>query len=135
MPMLLNLEPIWILLFSPVILSLPHPHFVRLNSSHSVITMTSERTYPLALHAWGTYDNRITVKTTAGDAIAHFPVPFIASGGDNTWRYVLEAVNQLVVLEHRHLGVIKDDVGQILDLDGVPSKGTYLYEQNGVSFR
>jgi hypothetical protein len=95
--------------------------------------MTSERTYPLAIHAWATYDDRITVKTATGEAIAHFPVPFIASGGDNTWRYVLGAVDQLVIPDCRHLGLIKDDAGQIVDLDGVPKRGTYVYEQNGRS--
>lgn len=127
------LIPLSILMFL-----LLNPSFV-LNSStlvpHRHHTMTSERTYPLAIHAWDTYENRITVKTMVGESIAHFPVPFIASGGDNTWRYVLEAVNLLVVPDCRHPGLIKDNVGQIMALDGVPSRGTYVYEQHGVSVR
>ncbi|KAL0240172.1 hypothetical protein I308_106720 [Cryptococcus tetragattii IND107] len=93
--------------------------------------MASERTYQLAVHAWNTYHDTVAIQSNTGLAIAFFPVPFIRNRGDNTWRYVLQVVNQLVESHAPHIGVIKNLEGEVLDSEAAPLSGTYLYEQTG----
>ncbi|KIR31328.1 hypothetical protein L804_06632 [Cryptococcus deuterogattii 2001/935-1] len=93
--------------------------------------MASERTYQLAVHAWNTYHDTVAIQSNTGVAIAFFPVPFIRNGGDNTWRYVLQVVNQLVESHAPHIGVIKNLEGEVLDSEAAPLSGTYVYEQTG----
>jgi hypothetical protein len=95
--------------------------------------MALERTYQLAVHAWGTYHDAITIQSISGSTIALFPVPFIRAGGNNTWRYVLEVVNQLIEPDPNHCGVLKVDAEEVLDLDAAPSSGVYVYVQQGSS--
>lgn len=95
--------------------------------------MASERTYQLAVHAWNAYHDSVAIQSNTGVAIAFFPVPFIRNGGDNTWRYVLQVVNQLVESHAPHIGVIKNLEGEVLDSEAAPLSGTYVYEQTGQS--
>jgi hypothetical protein len=67
-----------------------------------------------------------------GSTIALFPVPFVETGGDNTWQYVLDVVNQLVEPAPQHPGAIKNAAGEVLNPDAAPSSGTYLFEQQGL---
>jgi hypothetical protein len=95
--------------------------------------MASERTYQLAVHAWNTYHDAITIQSIDGSTIALLPVPFIRTGGNNTWRYVLEVVHQLIEPDPQHPGMLKDHAGAVLDLEAAPVSGVYLYAQQGSS--
>lgn len=103
---------------------------ISLNYPHET---AMERTYQLAVHAWNTYHDAITIRSIDGSTIALFPVPFIRTGGNNTWRFVLEVVNQLIDPDPRHPGVLKDDAGGVLDLEAAPLSGVYLYARQGSS--
>ncbi|KIR50679.1 hypothetical protein I315_06886 [Cryptococcus gattii Ru294] len=84
--------------------------------------------YELAVDSW-TDTESIEITSTSNSRIASFPLSFIQTGGDNTWRYVLKVVDQLVKKDSDQLGVIIDAHGMAVSLDDAPSSGLYHYEQ------
>lgn len=84
--------------------------------------------YELAVDTWTNTDS-IEITSTSNSRIASFPLSFIQTGGDNTWRYVLKVVDQLVEKDSDQLGVIIDTHGVAVNLDDAPSSGLYYYEQ------
>jgi hypothetical protein len=77
------------------------------------------KTYPLALDLWD--DTRI----------ATFPIEFVQRGGDNTWRFVLKIVQELLESQSGSLPVLKDLDGGLLDLNQAPWAGTFSFEHVG----
>ncbi|OWT37221.1 hypothetical protein C362_05351 [Cryptococcus neoformans Bt1] len=84
--------------------------------------------YELAVDTWTDTDS-IEITSTSNLRIASFPLSFVQTGGDNTWRYVLEVVGQLVEKDSDQLDVIMDEHGVAVSLDDAPSSGMYHYEQ------
>ncbi|KIR59183.1 hypothetical protein I314_05169 [Cryptococcus bacillisporus CA1873] len=84
--------------------------------------------YELAVDSW-TDTQSIEITSTSNSHIASFPLSFIQTGGDNTWRYVLKVVDQLVKKDSDQLGVIIDAHGMAVSLDDAPSSGLYHYEE------
>lgn len=84
--------------------------------------------YELAVDTWTDTDS-IEITSASNLRIASFPLSFVQTGGDNTWRYVLKVVDQLVEKGSDQLGVIIDTHGVAVSLDDAPSSGLYHYEQ------
>lgn len=99
--------------------------------------MSQEVTYELATARWRRTDT-VQIISTLGTEIADFPLTFLASCGDNTWRYVLDTVHLLVE-------PVPDRQGSIYvgseEMDGQeevpvatedpPQAGIYRYKQLG----
>lgn len=68
------------------------------------------KTYPLALDLRdGT--SAIIIRSITSTRIATFPIDFVQCGGDNTWAFILEAVQELVESQIGLLFVLKDSDG------------------------
>jgi hypothetical protein len=66
--------------------------------------------------------------------IASFPLDFVREGGDNTWRYILLAINLLVEDDPDHPGHIENQDGTAVDLDDAPSSGIFRYVEQGIYY-
>jgi hypothetical protein len=88
--------------------------------------------YELAVDSWADTDS-IDILSSTNSRIASFPLAFVERGGDNTWRYVLDVVNQLVYPIPDQPGVITNTKGEPVNLADAPLKGSYRYEQLGTS--
>ncbi|RSH83633.1 hypothetical protein EHS25_005537 [Saitozyma podzolica] len=86
--------------------------------------------YELAVDSWADTDS-IDILSSTNSRIASFPLAFVERGGDNTWRYVLDVVNQLVYPIPDQPGVITNTKGEPVNLADAPLKGSYRYEQLG----
>ncbi|WOO86374.1 uncharacterized protein LOC62_08G009851 [Vanrija pseudolonga] len=82
--------------------------------------------YDLAIHSWSDSDN-LTVVSTNGTRIASFPLGFIRRGGDNSWRYVVDIVDLLIVRQGDQCTPLEDQYGVSVDLDSPPMAGTFIY--------
>jgi hypothetical protein len=83
--------------------------------------------YPLAQYSWD--DPSVLYvfsRPPARQLIATFPISFIQKGGDNTWSYVLDVVNQLV--QDQNQGIIKSENDVQVELDDEPVAGTFWFE-------
>jgi hypothetical protein len=88
--------------------------------------------YELAVDSWADTDS-IEILSSTDSRIASFPLAFIQRGGNNTWQYVLDVVNQLVDLVPDRPGVITDAGDVPVNLADAPLSGLYRYQQLGAS--
>ena len=91
-----------------------------------------EPTGALAVHRWRRTE-KIIIQTIHDTEIAVFPLSFIQGCSDNTWQYVLDVVNMLVVPDFERPGVIRAEDGVPVILSRPPSAGKFLFEQPGSS--
>jgi hypothetical protein len=96
----------------------------------------SDATYERAIARWRRAGH-VTIRSINDCEIAVFPLKFVATGGDNTWRYVLSVVEQLVEPVPEHPGMIftNGPTPERVDLDGPPHEGVFLYKQLGALLR
>jgi hypothetical protein len=88
--------------------------------------------YELAVDSW--VDTKsIDILSLSDSRIATFPLAFVQRGGDNSWQYVLNVVQQLVDQIPDRPGIITDADGVPLNLADAPSSGLYRYMQPGAS--
>ncbi|RSH82996.1 hypothetical protein EHS25_005706 [Saitozyma podzolica] len=88
------------------------------------------RTYSLAVQSWS--DQPITIRCFRTDErIASFPLEFVRRGGNNTWQYVMDVVNQLVEQAAGGRPVIRTSSGEEVSLTDAPTSGVFKYEQVG----
>ena len=99
--------------------------------------MGEEVTYELATARWRCADT-VQIISVLGTEIADFPLTFLASCGDNTWRYILDTVHLLVDPVPDRPGSIYVGSEEMDDLDEVPvasedapQAGIYRYKQLG----
>jgi hypothetical protein len=88
------------------------------------------KSYPLALDLWDD-TSAIIIRSISGTRIATFPLEFVQRGGDNTWGFVLQVVQELVESDTGSLGVLKDTDGMSLDPSEAPWAGTFRFENIG----
>jgi hypothetical protein len=72
---------------------------------------------------------RITIISADNKPIAHIPVNFVATGGDNTWGYVIQVAREMVVDNDGWIF----DRGQPVNLADPPFAGTFVYSSRGES--
>jgi hypothetical protein len=94
------------------------------------LAMNDEVTYELAAVRWRRSDS-IDILSILDTRIAVFPLDFVSSCGDCTWKYVLRVVEQLVVPIPGHRGVIVTEQGDPVDPEMPPSAGVFRYKQLG----
>jgi hypothetical protein len=92
----------------------------------------SDVQYELAASSWGVRDT-IDIVSVQNTLIASFPLEFVQRGGDNSWRYVLGVIEQLVDTVPGHASVIRDQSGADVDLEEAPWSGEFVFAQNGGS--
>ena len=99
--------------------------------------MSEEVTYELATARWRRTDT-IQIISVLGTEIADFPLKFLASCGDNTWRYILDTVHLLIDPVPDRPGSIYVGSEETNDQDEVPiatedapQAGIYRYKQPG----
>jgi hypothetical protein len=87
-------------------------------------------TYTTAAGVWrrGGVVEVMSIKDTL---IASFPLDFIIDGGDNTWRYVCQAVALLIEVEPGHEGLLVDNDDTAVNVDDPPTAGIYRYIEHG----
>jgi hypothetical protein len=90
----------------------------------------SDATYERAIARWRRAGH-IAIRSINDYEIAVFPLKFVATGGDNTWRYVLSVVEQLVETVPEHPGMIFTNCAtpEGVDLDGPLHEGIFLFKQ------
>ena len=72
---------------------------------------------------------RITIVSADDKPIAHIPINFVVTGGDNTWGYVVGVAREMVI---ENDGWIFDR-GQPVNLADQPFAGTFVYSSQGES--
>lgn len=72
---------------------------------------------------------RITIVSADDKPIAHIPINFVVTGGDNTWGYVVGVAREMV---KENDGWIFDR-GQPVNLADQPFAGTFVYSSQGES--
>lgn len=72
---------------------------------------------------------RITIVSADDKPIAHIPINFVVTGGDNTWGYVVRVAREMVI---ENDGWIFDR-GQPVNLADQPFAGTFVYSSQGDS--
>jgi hypothetical protein len=92
--------------------------------------------YKLAIDGWPESE-RIVIRngTSSPTVIASFPLDFVRRGGDNTWQYVLDMVENVVDPEPGHPGVIRDSTGLPVNPEASPISGDFWFEHSGKYFR
>jgi hypothetical protein len=88
--------------------------------------------YELASSSWAVRDT-IDIVSVQNTLIATFPLEFVQRGGDNSWRYVLGVIEQLVDTVPDHACVIRDQNGTHVDLAEAPWSGEFVFAQIGES--
>jgi hypothetical protein len=90
----------------------------------------ADATYERAIACWRRAGH-VAIRSINDYEIAVFPLKFVATGGDNSWRYVLSVVEQLVETVPEHPGMIFTNgaTPEAVDLDGPPHEGVFLYKQ------
>ena len=71
---------------------------------------------------------RITIVSADDRPIAHIPINFVVTGGDNTWGYVVRVAREMVI---ENDGWIFDK-GQPVNLADPPYAGTFIYSSQGM---
>ena len=89
-------------------------------------------TYSLAVDHWRNTES-IVIRSRSGKHIASFPLDFIQRGGDNTWRFVLYVIKQLVKQSTDAEGIIEGSKGIQVDQDDMPRGGNFSFVQSGQS--
>ncbi|RSH89906.1 hypothetical protein EHS25_001892 [Saitozyma podzolica] len=87
--------------------------------------------YELAASSWGVGDT-IDIVSVQNTLIASFPLEFVQRGGDNSWRYVLGVLEQLVDIVPGYASIIRDQSGADVDLEEAPWSGEFVFAQNGI---
>jgi len=72
---------------------------------------------------------RITIVSADDKPIAHIPINFVVTGGDNTWGYVVRVAREMVIDDDGWIF----DRGQPVNLADPPFAGTFVYSSQGVS--
>jgi len=93
------------------------------------LTMT-EYTYERAQKRWRRSET-VEILSIRDTQIALFPLSFVALGGDNTWSYILDTIQQLVEVAAGGAGVIMDEQNRIVDGDQPVYGGVFRYSQLG----
>ncbi len=75
----------------------------------------------------------VLVVSVHDTSIASFPIRFLQSCGDNTWRYVLHVISLLIEMDSNHPGNIIDALGDPVNPQGSPAAGTFRYTEQGAS--
>ncbi|ORY21686.1 hypothetical protein BCR39DRAFT_52162 [Naematelia encephala] len=78
--------------------------------------------YELTVDSWASRE-RIIVRSSAQTIIGFFSLPFIRSGGDNTWGYVLNAIKELVDISGGQGWRLVNEHGELLEDDLAPWEG------------
>jgi hypothetical protein len=88
--------------------------------------------YKLAIDGWPESE-RIVIRngTTSPSVIASFPLDFVRRGGDNTWQYILDMVENVVDPEPGHPATIRDSTGLPVNPDAPPISGEFWFEHSG----
>jgi hypothetical protein len=88
--------------------------------------------YERADERWRRTDT-IEILSVLDSEIAYFPLAFVERGGDNTWRYILHVIRQLVQEDPVASGQIytSPQGDQAVDLSVSPHAGTFYYLQEG----
>lgn len=88
--------------------------------------------YKLAIEGWAESE-RIVIRNrmTSPSVIASFPLDFVWAGGDNTWQYILDMVENVVDPEPGHPGIITDSAGLEVDLEASPTCGDFWFKHSG----
>lgn len=92
--------------------------------------MESQVTYTTASGRWRRSGN-VNVLSIHDTQIATFPMAFLQSCGDNTWRYILFVISLLVNVASDHPGELFDPLGHPVSPQDAPVAGTFRYIERG----
>ena len=92
--------------------------------------MESQVTYTTASGRWRRSGN-VKVLSIHDTQIATFPMAFLQSCGDNTWRYILFVISLLVNVASDHPGELLDPLGRPVSPREAPVAGTFRYVERG----
>jgi hypothetical protein len=88
--------------------------------------------YERGVDSWESRES-VVVRSRDSTIVASFPLSFIQRGGDNTWGYVLEVVDQLVNTDATHPWTIRDHEDQVVDRRQPPRAGIFWFDLLGMS--
>lgn len=93
------------------------------------------QTYPLAVHSWRSTRGPLLIRhANTSSLIATFPVEFVEQGGDNSWRYVIGVVEQLIDgPPSTRRGTLKDASGWAVQAENPVDSGVFWYDIAGES--
>lgn len=95
--------------------------------------MSSERSYPLSIQTWAAYNDSITIKLADDTVVGYLPVPFVRTGGNDSWTFVVFVLAQLVQFDvDRSRHQLRTTDGVIVDEDTVPQAGVYTLLPHGM---
>lgn len=69
--------------------------------------------------------------TTSPNDISSFLLDFVRGGGDNTWQYILEMVEDDVDPEPGKSGIVRDSTSLPVNLETTASASDFWYEHGG----
>lgn len=96
--------------------------------------MSHQQRYPLAVHSWNPGSVPLLVRCQrTNELVASFPLEFVKRSGNDSWRYILDVVNQLVEPSPGHKPIIRDGAGVAVELSMSTAEGVYWFEQSGSS--
>ena len=101
--------------------------FVLRNSGSNLFRPSSTMSvtaYELSVDSWATTD-RIVIRSPSRQVIGLFPVPFLRTGGDNSWEYVSRVLRELIDLPELEAHIIVDRDGLRMREGASPLPGEY----------
>ena len=116
-----------------------HSHLITAYATtyHQFSMPNTVQAYPLAVHSWRSARDPILIRhAKTSTLIASFPVEFVEKGGDNSWRYVIDVVGQLIetATSPGSAQLLEDASGSAVRVDGPVYSGVFWLKIDGEPF-